>query len=90
MSDARELVAAVSVETYQLDVVSNSGDYVAVGFPAVASMGPAPVVACSAQWAPNTTRVYFNNDKFNSAPAFNHSGKRIEQVRDRTGVSQHF
>ena len=56
---------------YQFQLISTSGEYVAVGFPSSSSMGPAPVVACSPNFT--TPAIYYNTEKYWSAAVMNHS-----------------
>ena len=39
----------MSATTYDLHLLGGSGEYVAIGFPQRAAMGPAPVLACDAK-----------------------------------------
>ena len=56
---------------YQFQLISNSSDYVAIGFPNVSSMGPAPVIGCSPKF--ESPAIYYNTASYASAAAFNHS-----------------
>ena len=64
----------VAVDEYQFQTIASSSTpdkYVAIGFPAVSGMSPAPVIGCSSQF--KEAAIYFNNEQMNSLPAFNHS-----------------
>ena len=64
----------VSETEYKFQIIASSSSpekYVAIGFPAVSGMSPAPVIGCSSQF--KEAAIYFNNEQYNSLPAFNHS-----------------
>merc|ERR550532_2908947 len=64
----------VSEKEYQFQTIASSSttdSYVAIGFPDVSGMSPAPVLGCSSQF--KEAAIYFNNAEYNSLPAFNHS-----------------
>jgi len=59
-----------SEKVYNIQLLGNHSDYVAIGFPYVDGMSPAPVIVCSY----NFTKAGINwNQGVDSAPAFNHS-----------------
>jgi len=62
---------ASALDIYDFQLISSSGDFVAVGFSNVSTMGPAPVVACSQHFS--KAAIYFNNKDYDSAAAYNHS-----------------
>ena len=55
-----------NVEVYGKDVAV--GGYIAFGLPTSSTMGPAPIVVCSAT-LPNKTSVYWNTASYSSSPA---------------------
>ena len=64
----------ISETEYQFQTIASSSttdSYVAIGFPDVSGMSPAPVIGCSSQF--KEAAIYFNNADYNSLPAFNHS-----------------